>query len=226
MVKIMGTDIHIQFEVFQDGQWKYLGKKIPNEYHTEPDDGESEFSYENEIFNGPRNYDAFAILADVRNGRGFAGVKTGDGFNIISEPKGFPTNMSPEVTEWAESLEHTPSWLTLKEILDFNWNQTTRHEGWMNLEIYKLWDKTKSPDDYCGGVAGRNIEHILMNEADRLLKDPSKIDPKKEYYVNISFNESYIESFGSYYTELIPKMKEVAPNNDPSKIRMIFYFDS
>jgi hypothetical protein len=226
MVKIMGTDIHIQFEVFQDNQWKYLGKKEPNKYHTEPDDGESEFSYENELFYENRNYDAFAILANVRNGRGFAGVKTGDGFNIISEPKGFPTDMSPEVADWAERVEHTPSWLTLKELIDFNWNQTTRHEGWMKLDIYKNWDKTKSPDDYCGGVSGRNIEHILMIEADQLLKDPSKIDPKKEYYVNISFNESYIESFGSYYTELIPKMKEVAPNNDPSKIRMVFYFDS
>jgi len=222
----MGTDIHIQFEVFQDNKWVFLGTKTPNKYHTEPDDGESEWNFENELFDGPRNYDAFAILADVRNGQGFAGVKTGDGFNIISEPKGFPSDMSPEVTEWTKTVEHTPSWLTLKEIIDFNWNQTTRHEGWMGLNAYEKWDKVSPPEEYCGGVGGLNIEHILIPEANRLLKDPSKIDSTKEYYVNISFNESYINAVGSYYTELIPKMKEHAPNGDPTKIRIVFYFDS
>jgi len=46
---------------------------------------------------GDRNYNAFAILADVRNGYGFAGCDTGDGFVPISTPKGFPDDMCEEV---------------------------------------------------------------------------------------------------------------------------------
>lgn len=44
-----------------------------------------------------RNYDLFAMLADVRNGRGFAGDKTGEGFNPICQPKGIPKDASFEV---------------------------------------------------------------------------------------------------------------------------------
>jgi hypothetical protein len=44
-----------------------------------------------------RNYDLFAMLAGVRNGRGFAGIKTGDGFIPISEPRGWPADLSPEL---------------------------------------------------------------------------------------------------------------------------------
>jgi hypothetical protein len=37
-----------------------------------------------------RSYDTFAMLANVRNGRGFAGIKTSDGFPFIAEPRGLP----------------------------------------------------------------------------------------------------------------------------------------
>jgi len=37
-----------------------------------------------------RNYDTFAVYANVRNGHGFAGVKTGEAWEPISEPRGFP----------------------------------------------------------------------------------------------------------------------------------------
>ena len=43
---------------------------------------------------GDRNYNLFAILANVRNGTAFAGCKTGEGFNPISNPKGVPSDAS------------------------------------------------------------------------------------------------------------------------------------
>jgi hypothetical protein len=44
-----------------------------------------------------RNYETFAMLADVRNARGFAGVDTGDGFTPIAQPRGLPLDMSDEL---------------------------------------------------------------------------------------------------------------------------------
>lgn len=41
----------------------------------------------------PRSYNTFAMLADVRNGRGFAGIKTSDGFPVIHEPRGLPADV-------------------------------------------------------------------------------------------------------------------------------------
>ena len=53
----MGCDIHMMAKVQQDnGSWKNAGE-----------------------IDGNRNYDLFAILANVRNGHGFAGIKTGGG---------------------------------------------------------------------------------------------------------------------------------------------------
>ena len=37
-----------------------------------------------------RDYNSFAVLGDVRNGLGFAGVKTGEGFNYITARRGLP----------------------------------------------------------------------------------------------------------------------------------------
>ncbi len=44
----------------------------------------------------PRSYNTFAMLADVRNGTGFAGIKTSDGFPVIHEQRGLPDDLSVE----------------------------------------------------------------------------------------------------------------------------------
>jgi hypothetical protein len=63
-----------------------------------------------------RNYALFAILADVRNTFGVI---------PISSPKGIPRDTSETVILEFESHEevHSASWLSLKEIIDFNWRQ-------------------------------------------------------------------------------------------------------
>lgn len=43
-----------------------------------------------------RNYDLFAALADVRNGVGFAGVKTGKAIEPIAMPRGIPDDADPD----------------------------------------------------------------------------------------------------------------------------------
>jgi hypothetical protein len=203
----MGTDIHIMFEIFYDGKWHSL-----NERHG------SIIMASEDIFDGCRNYNAFAILADVRNGTGFAGCKTSDGFNVISEPKGFPDDMSEEVAKWAEGADHTPSWLTLKELLEFDWNQVVNIYGLTRFETYKRWDKKDYPDDMCGGVGGTDVVELEMEEADKLI-----IPPTKRTYVKINFPLSYKEAAGSYYTNLIPIMQQLGK---PEEVRIVFYFDS
>ncbi len=44
----------------------------------------------------PRSYNTFAMLADVRNGTGFAGIKTSDGFPVIHEQRGLPDDLVVE----------------------------------------------------------------------------------------------------------------------------------
>jgi len=72
-----------------------------------------------------RNYGLFAILADVRNGHGFAGVRTGEPTVPISAPRGVPDDASDgyrdEVRQWGED-GHSHTWFTLAELLAYDWD--------------------------------------------------------------------------------------------------------
>lgn len=53
--------------------------------------------YSHPQFLNDRHYDVFSILADVRNGYGFAGVVTSSGFNPITSGRGIPDDLSEEI---------------------------------------------------------------------------------------------------------------------------------
>lgn len=96
----MGCDIHDFAEVrHQDGSWRRARDAFENPYYK-PDRPEGE---RNRRFCsspcGNRNYCLFAILADVRNGIGFAGCDTSDRFNVIAEPRGLPEDVCREILE-------------------------------------------------------------------------------------------------------------------------------
>lgn len=133
-----------------------------------------------------RNYDAFAILTGtVRNGFGFAGVKTGEGFRgITAQPRGEPRDLS-KVVHKHHSWDHSPSWLTLAELLAFDWEgQRTGHTGVIPLRKDKVSSFNHHEDDYVtwrdrrpvaapkswsGAISGQKIVTVRPPEADRIL---------------------------------------------------------
>lgn len=125
----MGTDIHGVFQRHDAAADAWVN--VPHNYEMD------------------RHYQLFAVLAGVRNGRGFAGVVTGQEVVPISEPRGYPEGfkvdendchvvgrleeIDPRRQKWhkAEFCEegenplalsmgdHSHSWLTGEEML--NW---------------------------------------------------------------------------------------------------------
>lgn len=101
----MGTDIHMVVQVKnKSGDWELVSpSEVPG-----ADDYES--SHSSNQWYGPRNYDAFAILANVRNGFGFAGCETGETNNFSRLTT--PTSDSPPMScvsvlpaeEWRQSM--------------------------------------------------------------------------------------------------------------------------
>lgn len=149
----MGTDIHLYVE----GKDRWSEEK-PERWRM--------LIHEDAAY-GARNYNVFAVLANVRNGYGFAGIDTGDGFKVIAEPRGLPEDISDGVLEEAEDHGgHDESWLLLSEVLDFDWTQTTKHRGWVNgTEVLRmLLADEKEPYTYCGGVSGRDIQHVSRSQ--------------------------------------------------------------
>jgi hypothetical protein len=216
----MGTDIHGVFQRHDKGtgQWQ----DIASNYHQD------------------RHYQLFAVLADVRNGYGFAGVPTGQAVKPIAEPRGLPADfavngdycdshplarlehMDPMRQKYHladEKLEqwmgdHSHSWLTGAEMLA--WYETAPEvvkTGILGRAVYESWDGKSTPSSYCGGISGRDVVQI---------NDSAVEKEQKPNWTHIRCTwESGLRSELSYFFDEVARL--VADHGD---VRFVFGFDS
>lgn len=175
-----------------------------------------------------RNYNVFAILADVRNGYGFAGVVTGKGFNVIAQPRGIPGDISPKVAKANDDWSgdgHSHSFLILKELLDFNWEQTTQHQGVVSAKEYEYAKATGKPQSWAGGVWGPRIQHVSNEEMDVIIANN---EATEEHYTVFLWEESYKDSADDFYFEFLVALKDFAATKEllSEDIRIVFWFDN
>lgn len=225
----MGCDIHMNIEIKnKDGKWErynWEDEYIVGKY----DDGEPKYDW-GEIFKNPldinRNYDLFAILANVRNGYGFAGCDTGDGFVPISLPRGLPRDVSDEVKAKSDRWGvdgHSHTFLTLEELLKYNWKaRSTKHRGWVSEGEYKTFKEEGKPESWSGGVSGNMVEHITNEEMDKRLKLKTK--GKKTYVTQVEWEETYYDSV-SYFVERFLKTASKL-STGKGTVRFVFWFDN
>lgn len=117
----MGCDIHEHFEIRTEGGWKRIQVLPELGWNTSTPEQEEAY-WRLPLFIG-RDYDLFAVLAGVRNR-----------LNLlpIASPRGLPDDVSDEVREdWNQAQRfpevHSPSWLSLYELLTFDWDQSVIH---------------------------------------------------------------------------------------------------
>lgn len=149
----MGCDIHMRAEVREADGWHLVDEAFKSLWRddaktAEPWDG--------------RNYDLFSILADVRNGYGFAGVPTGEGFIPIAPPKGTPDDCDPLTREFMESYDcdgHSHSWHALHDLRQCDWDgQSTVRYGVVSAEVFEhCREQGTTPDSWSGGISGPGI---------------------------------------------------------------------
>lgn len=109
---------------------------------------------------GGRNYDLFAMLADVRNG-GFRGEPRR--IEPIDEPRGIPDDASAEAREFLESYGvdgHSHSWFTLAELEAVDWHGSVVNQwGILNEDAYqKLRATGEEPTMWSGGSWGDRVQ--------------------------------------------------------------------
>lgn len=197
----MGSDIHLFVEKRENDNWVPVA------------DSETS-SYEGWLYNN-RNYNLFAFLADLRNYNNYI---------PISRPKGLPHDVSKEVKEKADYWGvdgHTHSWLTLEEILEFDWACEDIKKGFVNELEYKEFIKNGYPTSWCGGFGG-NITNISNEDMDKIISGELKRDEGVSYYTEVSWLVTYKEQAGDFYTKAIPKLKELG---NPENVRIVFWFD-
>lgn len=122
----MGCDIHFYVETWDGTRWQSADKWTKS-YDRCAEDVNWQDSYYDD-----RSYDLFAILAGVRNR---AGLKP------IAPPRGLPANVDPRIKaasdDWAGD-GHSHSWLTVSEIISYDWTQRHLNEMGGDIPYYRL----------------------------------------------------------------------------------------
>lgn len=235
----MGCDIHLYVEKRVDGNWRTADKWSDDKY----EEGRKEVAYDDRFYSG-RNYDLFSILANVRNGRGFAGVKTGEGFVPISEPRGVPDDACEEYKREAELWGcdgHSHSYLTLQEILSCDWTQTTQHQGYVSLPEWARWRGQGKPESWCGMVGGGAVKivdrELVATELEKLkvgvwdlvhdrgdaLSKLTEALGGGSVYTLVDWTEAYHLSCTHFWSHTVPRLLQVGP---PEDVRLVFFFDN
>lgn len=213
----MGTDIHTVWQAENaDGTWT----DIEHDYDEH------------------RHYRLFAILAGVRNGRGFAGVVTGEAVKPIDRPRGYPedfdvddnlhyTNVfSSHEQEWRKTNpecytpphfkdmgDHNHSWLLGDEILAWaSRPKTAIAAGILDRDVYETWDG-KQPNSWCGGISGPNV--VLINDTEK-----ERTSAPHWTHIRVTWEEDLVGQV-QYFLDEVRKQVEKHGN-----IRIVFGFDS
>jgi len=163
----MGCDIHLYVEKRdENGKWVSADTWTPDDWAAKEGKDQFVVSFENRFY-VDRNYDLFAILADVRNGYGFAGIDTGDGFIPIADPRGLPFDVTLAVHAEGDAWDcdgHSHSYFTVAELKAYNWNQTTKHRGVVDPWNFELWRRNGKPNTWSGDVSGQLVIKVTNDE--------------------------------------------------------------
>jgi hypothetical protein len=240
----MGCDIHLQVERRdKDGKWH----RVPHaDLPCDWCDGDDAKCYRckgeghvvREFFHD-RNYDVFAILANVRNGYGFAGLDTGDGFEPIDEPRGLPDDLSDEIRaalrdddwdyddpQWFWLGDHSHSWLTVQELLDYDWARTTKKRGWVGVEQFQVYEREGRPQSWSGGISGQRIQHVSNQEMRRRIEEGTGIAlslHREGRSTLVEWEVAYTE-VAEHFLRILNR--DIVPLGAPADVRLVFGFDS
>lgn len=232
----MGCDIHLYVEVKQGDSWVTADRWTQDKY-DEP--GRLSVGYDQRFYRG-RNYSLFAILADVRNGRGFAGIKTGEGFNPISKPRGLPKDVCKEIQAESDGWDsdgHSHSWFTISELMEYDWTQFSCLQGWVDGPNFEEFDRylksqQEGPEEYCGAVDGGNIKHISNEEMKALIGEPKGwgasreaaiLESSRDCYTLVEWTIPYYKCCREFLGETLPKLWRLG---NPNEVRIVFWFDN
>ena len=222
----MGCDIHLYHEKWKDGKWITADNWSQDKYNPP---GRLTVDFHSQLYTD-RNYRLFGVLANVRNGFGFAGIKTGDPVIPITMPRGIPKDACPEYLSEVESWGvdgHSHSWLTLNDLNSYPW-KSAKKLGFVPLETYHEWKASGggNPHEYCGDVSGPGIEKISETLAAAV--NPSKLPEaaKGKVYVAASWATSLKDDCHRFLQVVVPRLKELEEECGAGNARITFFFDN
>ena len=224
----MGCDIHCFVEKRgpKTGKWKKISGFVSDYYDPDNEYFSSDKYKKTSRILCRRNYDEFAILANVRNGYGFAGCDTGDAIRPISMPKGLPEDVSSPIKRESDKWGgdgHSHSWLTAKEIKDYLAEDLKKiQRGWVTVPTYKQFIETGNPYPCCGMVDGSQIMRVPQKDCEKIQAE----NPDKIVYTKIEWTEYAKDCAPWLFNECLNQLMAKSSDGTGEDIRLVFWFDN
>lgn len=196
----MGTDIHICAEARKNNQWVEVKVDFKD--------------------NHMRNSILFTILAGLENDF----VE----WTPISEIKGLPDDISEDVKEELKTEDrYGYSYYTLKELRDYDWNQSLILFGIINEKQYvKLKESGEYPKQWRARIHGEGIIVIDSETMDKILGGYISRTPGVSYYVKAEFPAKTCRACClKFYEDMISLETLIPKGGTDEDIRIIFAFD-
>jgi len=220
----MGCDIYFYVEVRKDGEWRHHDWEAKYVMNVS-ENGYRDMNYDR-LFDDPlyvgRKYALYAILADVCNGGGWAGVQDENGFNPISEPRGLPADVSAPVKKESDdwlSICHSHSYFTLAELKAYDWQQTVELHVGLTAEEYGVFKKEGKPSSWGGGAYGELARVLSNEEMGRAIESGTT----EHAYTLVKWRETYADLCKRFVNETIPALEKLG---EPDDVRIVFWFNN
>lgn len=242
----MGCDIHLAVEVRRGGKWQR--EAIVPEQFRDPwfveqaakNPGSFYEKWAERQWYHDRNYEVFAVLADVRNN---------GHITPISEPRGLPDDMDEATRRLHYEYrgeddggeddidlgDHSFSWLTLAELQAYPWDSVVQRDGVVSLEQFMervLKHGSSVPvhverfpyKEWSGGITGPGI---VVREADEIVgaldKGGFAAAAGERTYVSDSWVMPVRIQARAFTERFLPAL---ATLGGPDDVRIVFGFDS
>lgn len=223
----MGTDIHCVFQAKAKDVAKFTGSQTPVKDPEEWIDIASEWD-EN------RHYLLFAVLADVRNGFGFAGSYRHEPLRpIVEERRGLPDDFAYDHDlRWMG--DHSFHWLYGSEMLE--WTRLDRSlvfGGIIDREDFEKWDGSSEPESYSGGIFGPGIIvitdkasaarcYVSVDEEQNTKETGLMVAPTENWtHIRVWWRSSLLDQLSYFFNGIIKPLM-----GNYGEIRMVMGFDS
>lgn len=213
----MGTDIHCYAERKEKGpgknaRWVHVPGELQDGFEPFPEEGLRPYAF----LHLDRMYELFNLLG----GR--------DSDHPIVPLRGIPKDASPEVkaeaARWSDRA-HGRSWMTLAELLAFDWLQEGPRVGFVWAPSYKKWlasGKRGNPGHWDEDLSGLGKHQLVteraMQEHIKSKKKPSRRMVCRAEWTGLRF--PYLEAF---WKTALHQLHRLGP---PDQVRIVYYFDS
>ncbi len=236
-MNIIGCDIHCFVEKRQaDGSWEQIFGFVSDYYDADNDYFKGE-SFSNAVAPiDSRSYTVFAVLADVRNGHGFAGCDTGNAVEPIAHPKGLPDDCCDAIRKDSDEWDcdgHSHSFLTVAEMEAYNADVLKTVRGIVHVSEYlKCRESGEEPHAWCGMISGPGIEIVTQEAIDKISIEEVKHwcaefpDLAEKHHVKMEWTVPLKEHCGKLFTDSLDQLKARCDSPEMDDVRIVFWFDN